>query len=77
VGLGGGRGSLKVPGGVSLGEGGLGKRDREAAASRQLAARFHFCGFGGVLRGLFHSTTTHDSPDRRTPHPLVSRRDAA
>jgi hypothetical protein len=81
VGLGGGRGSPKVPGGVSLGEGGLGKRDEEEARGlSQLAARFHFCAvglFGGVLRGLFHSTTTHDSPDRRTPHPLVSRRDAA
>ena len=46
VGLGGGRGSPKVPGGVSLGEGGLGKRDREAAASRSSLLGFNFVGLG-------------------------------
>ena len=78
VGLGGGRGSPKVPGGVSLGEGRLGKRDGGPRPLGSSQLGFTFVGlFGGVLRGLFHSTTTHDSPDPRTPHPLVSRRDAA
>jgi hypothetical protein len=48
VGLGGGRGSPKVPGGVSLGEGGLGKRDEEGGprplGSSQLG--FNFVGLG-------------------------------
>ena len=40
--LGRGRGSLKVPGGVSLGEGGLGKRDEGGRGLWQLATRFQF-----------------------------------